>query len=77
MSKKEITITIDIDAANWLAEEVSTHFFYGQMEIQDWEHFMPMVTVYRALIAAGVDEPETESAKYRRANAEKTEAVSE
>ena len=67
MSKKQITITIDAEAAEWLAEEVSSHFYYGQMEIQDWEHFMPMVTVYRALIDAGTTPPESESEKYRRA----------
>ena len=66
MSKKEITITIDAEAADWLASEVSSHFFWGSVEIHDYDHFMPMVTIYKALMAAGVSEPERESEKNRR-----------
>jgi len=79
MSKKEITITIDAEAAEWLAKEVSEHFFWASAEIQDYDHFMPMVSVYRALMVAGVAEPERVSEINRREMAahEAAKAVSE
>lgn len=66
MINGQVTVTLDMAAATWLAEEVARHFFYGQMEIQDLEHFRPMAAVYEALLNAGVPEPERESVKNMR-----------
>lgn len=65
MSKK-YTVELTEAEANWLAAEVSEHFYWGAMEIQEHDHFMPMVGVYRALMAAGLPEPERVSVRERR-----------
>ena len=82
MSKKQITITIDAEVADWLIEEVASHFFWGAYELQDYAHIAPTLEIYRALVEAGVPQPERESESQRRAmenyaNAEGDKAVSE
>ena len=81
MNKKQITITIDAEAAAWLIDEVASHFFWGAYELQDYAMIAPTLEIYRALIEAGVPDPERESEVQRRAMdnwpADKAEAVSE
>ena len=65
MSKKYAIELTEAEAA-WLANEVSEHFFWGAVEIHDYEHFSPMVSIFQALMAAGLPEPERVAVREQR-----------
>jgi hypothetical protein len=60
MNEETITVTLTKAEADWLTDHLGDWWQFGYSGIEEIDYFFPVLTTYKALIAAGAAEYKNE-----------------